>query len=224
MSSDIYPLAVRFADLWAVDHHQMVDEIYSPDVHMESMCKPAQPAIEGTEQLHALEDRLAAMIPDHRHELVRIVAEERHACLETTVMGPTTAEYAPACVWWWLGDEGKVEREVGYFDWEKRSTDSHLIHGVVPPIDLRPRGDSAWYRDFVMSTTDEWAPNVAAGERWIDVDEIAAEGSVVAVLFAYGTSRLASRGTAILTLDANDQIASLRSYWDWSKAVELNHE
>ena len=33
--SAIYPLAIRFADLWAVDHHQMVREIYSPAIHME---------------------------------------------------------------------------------------------------------------------------------------------------------------------------------------------
>ena len=35
--TDVHTLAIRFADLWAVDHHQMVDEIYAPTIHMESM-------------------------------------------------------------------------------------------------------------------------------------------------------------------------------------------
>ena len=99
-------LAIRFADLWAVDHHQMVDEIYAPTIHMESMAGHELAPVEGADQLHALEDRLAAMIPQHRHELVRVIAGERVSCLETIVVGPTTREYAPACVWWWVDGAG----------------------------------------------------------------------------------------------------------------------
>ena len=106
--SDVHALAIRFADLWAVDHHQMVDEIYAPTIHMESMARLASAPVEGSEQLHALEDRLAALIPQHRHELVRVIAGQRTTCLETMVVGPTTGEYAPACVWWWIGEHGQV--------------------------------------------------------------------------------------------------------------------
>jgi hypothetical protein len=260
MTAPIYPLAVRFADLWAVDPHQMVEEIYSPAIHMESMAKLGQPAIEGAAALHALEDRLALMIPEHRHELVRLVAGKRHACLETTVVGPTTGEYAPACVWWWLGDDGKVDREVGYFDWGDRVPDAHRAHGTVPPNDNHARGDERWYRDFASAIGDAWQRDPAslverhfssgcivervgvsrlAGhtevrlaverscvqlpleERWLDVDEMAADGNVVAVLFRYGTSRAASRGSVVLTLDSGDRIASLRWYANWSSTVSL---
>ena len=55
-----------------------------------------------------VEDRLAAMIPEHRHELVRVIVDRDMACLETTIVSPTTHEYAPACVWWWLDDSGKL--------------------------------------------------------------------------------------------------------------------
>ena len=83
-------------------------------------------------------------MPKHRHELVRVIAEDRHACLETTIVGPTTGEYAPACVWSWLGDDGTVEREIGYFDWEIRSTDAQQSHGFVPADEPRLRiGDRA---------------------------------------------------------------------------------
>ena len=73
--TDLHKLAIRFADLWAVDHHQMVDEIYAPDIHMESMARLDNAPVEGSEQLHALEDRLASLIPAHRHEaFARFVA------------------------------------------------------------------------------------------------------------------------------------------------------
>jgi hypothetical protein len=255
---DIRSLAIRFADLWAVDHHQMVDEIYAPTIHMESMAGLGRSPIEGSAQLHALEDRLAAMIPQHRHELVRIVAEQRHACLETTVMGPSTGEYAPACVWWWRDDGGQVGDEVGFFDWEARTTDSGRSHGFVPPNDHRPRGPSEWYRGFIDALASAWtnapttmiehwfAPDCVVervggrrydgvgavqaaqdeltralpiGERWVEVQQVAADGAVVAVLFACGKDRLASRGTVVLTLDPLDRISSLRAYWDWSTAV-----
>ena len=257
----IHAFAIRFADLWAVDHHQMVDEIYSPAIHMESMAGLERPPVAGAAQLHALEDRLASMIPDHRHELVRVVAEEHHACLETTVVGPTTGEYAPACVWWWRDDRGQVGDEVGFFDWEKRTTDSRHSHGFVPPNDHRPRGSGQWYRDLVIRLADAWANEPAAaiersfapdcvveqvagercdgiaavlaaheeltrtlpiGERWLEVQEVAADGAVVAVLFAYGTQRLASRATVVLTLDPLDRIASVRVYGAWSSAVPFD--
>jgi hypothetical protein len=248
--TDIHALAIRFADLWAVDHHQMVDEIYAPAIHMESMAGLDRGPVEGSKQLHALEDRLAAMIPEHRHELIRVVAEDRHACLETMVVGPTTGEYAPACVWWWPDDRGQVGAEVGWFDWTLRSTDSGRSHGYVPPSDHRPRGDRRWYRNFVGAVVDGLAtdPGVTAGrwfapdcvvehvgqsrclgveratpmlphEHWTKVDEVAADGGVIAALFSCGTAELVSRGTVVLTLDALDRVVSLRAYWSWSTAV-----
>jgi hypothetical protein len=250
--TDIQTLAIRFADLWAVDHHQMVDEIYSPGIHMEPMARLHSPAVEGSDQLHALEDRLASLIPAHRHELVRVVAEKRHACLETTVLGPETGEYAPACVWWWPDARGQVAREVGWFDWELRSTDSRRSHGFVPPNDHRRRGDRQWYLSFAEvlaagMTTDpaatvarSFAPDVviehvgdsrcesmerALGalppEHSIEVNEVAADGAVLAVLFTFSTAESVSRGTVVLTLDELDKIASLRAYWRWSTAVSL---
>src|SRR3954463_150990 len=103
------------------------------------MCHLDRPPIETGAELHALEDRLAAMIPEHRHELVRVIAAGRHACLETTVVSPTTGEYAPACVWWWMDRRGQVAEEVGFFDWTRRTMDSRRSHGFVPPSpDLVP--------------------------------------------------------------------------------------
>ena len=46
--NDLHGLAIRFADLWAVNHHQMVDEIYAPTIHMESMARLASAPVEGS--------------------------------------------------------------------------------------------------------------------------------------------------------------------------------
>lgn len=250
--TDLHALAIRFADLWAVDHHQMVDEIYAPGIHMESMARLGQAAVDGSDQLHALEDRLASLIPAHRHELVRVVAEERHACLETTVVAPQTGEYAPACVWWWSDGRSQVAGEVGWFDWELRSIDSRRSHGFVPPNDHRRRGDRRWYMNFAEAlaaglTADPGA-TVARSfasdgviehvgdsrcesmeralrelplDHWIEVNEVAVDGAVVAVLFTLGTAEFVSRGTVVLTLDELDKIASFRAYWRWSTAVSI---
>ena len=250
--TDIHTLAIRFADLWAVDHHQMVDEIYAPGIHMESMARLHRAAVEGSDQLHTLEDSLASLIPAHRHELIRVVAEERHACLETTVLAPETGEYAPACVWWWPDARGQVAREVGWFDWELRSTDSQRSHGFVPPDDHRRRGDRLWYRNFAEALAagltadpastfarsfapdsviepvgDSRCPSIERAvlalppEHRIEVNEVAADGAVLAVLFTLSTAEFVSRGTVVLTLDELDKIASLRAYWRWSTAVSL---
>jgi hypothetical protein len=251
--TDLHNLAIRFADLWAVDHHQMVDEIYAPGIHMESMARLDNAPVEGSDQLHALEDRLASLIPAHRHELVRVVADERLACLETTVMAPETSEYAPACVWWWPDGGDKIAGEVGWFDWELRSTDSRRCHGFVPANDHRRRGDRQWYVNFAEAlaaglTTDpastiahsfasdaviehvgdsrcdsmERAALALPPDHCIEVNEVAAEGAVVAVLFTLRTEELVSRGTVVLTLDELDKIASLRAYWRWSTAVSVH--
>ena len=132
MSIDVRALAIRFADLWAVDPHQMADEIYSGGIVMESMANPER-YITSNVGLHAIEDRLAVLIPEHRHELVRVLVDGRMACLETTVVAPLTHEYAPACVWWWVGDDAQVAFEVGWFDWELRNSEGHVAHGTVPP-------------------------------------------------------------------------------------------
>lgn len=144
MTIDPRAVAIRFADLWAVDPHQMVDEIYSTDIVMENMANPAR-VILGSVQLHAVEDDLAARIPEHRHELVRVIVGDGVACLETTVVAPVTHEYAPACVWWWFDREGKVAAEVGWFDWSDRSNDSKRSHGTVPPsLGAGDRRDASW--------------------------------------------------------------------------------
>jgi hypothetical protein len=247
--TDVHRVAVRFADLWAVDHHQMVDEIYAPSIHMEPMARLTGAPVEGSAQLHSLEDRLADMIPQHRHELIRVIAGERAACLETMVVGPTTGEFAPACVWWWLDDHRQVANEVGWFDWDTRNTDSRVSHGLVPPNDHRPRGDHHWYVRFVTDLARELladgtatlhrvvAPDAVVEQvgvgrcddlqgalhdlRWIEVHEVAADGSVIAVLFTGGNSELLSRGTIVLTLAGNDQILSVRAYWRWASAVPV---
>ena len=158
MSIDVRALAIRFADLWAVDPHQMVDEIYAADIVMENMANPAR-LILGSTQLHAVEDELSARIPEHRHELIRVIADhgagDGIACLETTIVAPLTHEYAPACVWWWIDDTGKVAAEVGWFDWADRSTDSGHSHGTVPPA--RSYGVAARDRSRDQRVADEYA-------------------------------------------------------------------
>ena len=57
---------------------------------MENMANPARCITSGAE-LHVIEDRLAALIPEHRHELIRVVVDGRTACLETTVVAPAVA-------------------------------------------------------------------------------------------------------------------------------------
>jgi SnoaL-like protein len=155
---DVRAVAIRFADLWAVDPHQMVDEIYAEDIEMENMANPARVVL-GSAQLHAVEDRLAEMIPEHRHELIRVIVGEAMACLETTVVAPTTHEYAPACVWWWLDETGKVAAETGWFDWADRSADPMRSHGTVPPS--RRAGaaarDPSWYTTVAEDYVHTWS-------------------------------------------------------------------
>ena len=156
MSTDIRALAIRFADLWAVDPHQMVDEVYAADILMESMANPAR-VIDGAAELHALEDQLAAKIPDHRHELIRVVAGGDVGCLETMVVAPRSGEYAPACVWWWIGADGLVGAEVGWFDWDVRTTDSAIAHGTVPPGSTAGGAkDDAWLHRVAEDYAHGW--------------------------------------------------------------------
>ena len=154
MSVDVRAVAIRFADLWAVDPHQMVDEIYSHDIEMENMANPSRLVL-GARQLHDVEDRLAAMIPEHRHELIRVLVGDGVACLETTIVAPTSHEYAPACLWWWLDDDGKVAAESGWFDWDDRSTASMRSHGTVAPSlaatqRATSRGTPAWPTSYAQ--------------------------------------------------------------------------
>ena len=168
MTVDVRAVAIRFADLWAVDPHQMVDEIYADDIEMENMSNPAM-VILGSAQLHAVEDRLAEMIPEHRHELIRVIVGDRIACLETTIVAPTTHEYAPACVWWWLDEDGKVAAESGWFVWDDRSTVSMRSHGTVPPSPTAatPR-DPLWYVRMADDYASRWShdPTGAALEMF----------------------------------------------------------
>jgi predicted SnoaL-like aldol condensation-catalyzing enzyme len=176
--ADILALAIRFAHLWAVDPHQMVDEIYAPSIHMESMARPT--VIDGSDMLHQVEDRLAAMIPEHRHELVRVLIDPPSAFLETTVVGPTTGEYAQAALWWRLDEPaegravGQVGDEIGWFDWSGRRADYSASLGAVPPDDRRWRGGPDWYERLVREAAAAFAdsPSAAAG-RYLAADSIA---------------------------------------------------
>ena len=193
--ADVRALAIRFADLWAVDHHQMVDEIYAPAIHMEPMARPGAP-IDGLTALHALEDDLALRIPAHRHELVRVLVDAPRAFLETTVVGPTTGEYAQAAVWWRLdgGDDGRVGRvvhEIGWFNWDLRTSDARRSRGSVPPDDGRPRGAdwyerrahllaAAWNVDPVGAVTEHLRPGTSVTRVGFDERTGAATAAALA--------------------------------------------
>ncbi len=176
--ADILRLAIRFADLWAVDPHQMADETYAPSIHMESMA--GLTVIDGIGMLHELEDRLAAMIPAHRHELVRVLVDPPAAFLETTVAGPVTGEYAQAALWWLVGDPagagrpGQVVDEVGWFQWADRKADSVASRGTVPPDDGRRRGAADWYERMVTEAAAAFdADAAAAASRYLSADVVA---------------------------------------------------
>jgi hypothetical protein len=177
--ADILKLAIRFADLWAVDPHQMADEIYAPSIHMESMAGPS--LIDGIGMLHELEDRLAALIPGHRHELVRVLVDPPAAFLETTLVGPATGEYAQAALWWLVGDPAghgalsQVVDEVGWFRWDDRNRDPVASRGAVPPGDRRWRGEAAWYEHLVSEAAAALgADAAAAASRYLSADVVAA--------------------------------------------------
>jgi hypothetical protein len=227
----IYPRAIRFADLWALDHHQMVDEVYSPKIHMESMWRLDGATIEGGADLHDLENRLAALIPQHRHELVRVIAGRNHACLETTVVSPLSGEYAPACVWWWMGSNGQVDDEVGFFDWERRTADSHKCHGFVPPYDEGATGAHEELVDALRS--GDLAAHVAPGciveavgigpcdlaFGPVEVQEVVVDGPVVAALIVGRNQHAVWRATVVMSTDADHRLISVRCYGDVSRAV-----
>jgi SnoaL-like domain len=186
LRADILKLAVRFAGLWAVDPHQMADEIYAPSIHMESMAGPT--VVEGVGMLHTLEDRLAALIPAHRHELVRVLVDPPAAFLETTIVGPTTGEYAQAALWWLVGDPAgpgaisQVVDEIGWFQWAHRSTDSDFSRGTVPPGDRRRRGGADWYERLVSEAAAALeADAAAAARRYLSADVVATHVGVAEI-------------------------------------------
>ncbi len=164
--TDVRAVAIRFADLWAVDHHQMVDEIYAPNIEMQSMADPNR-LVRGLAELHDLEDELARRVPEHRHELVRVIAAGSSAFLETTVVGAATAEYAQAAVWWEIDEHGQVCAEIGWFDWNHRTTDTRRSHGTVPADDRRSRGPAQWYRELAERLVAHWSldPGTAV-QKW----------------------------------------------------------
>ena len=167
---DVRAVAIRFADLWAVDEHRMVDEIYAPAIRMEGMAAPGR-RVDGLDELHALEAELAKRVPEHRHELVRVLVAGRAAFLETTVVSQATREYAQAAVWWDLDDTDRVVAEIGYFDWALRTTDSRRSRGTVPPDDQRSRGPGEWYAAFVERLVAELRADPGATlERWCAAD------------------------------------------------------
>ena len=49
---------------------------------------------------------------------------------------------------------------------------------------------------------------------------VVGEGGVIAVLLRLRSGVRSTRGTVVLTLDAQDRIVGIRLYVDWSKAVE----
>ena len=231
--SSIYPRAIRFADLWAVDHHQMVDEVYSPTIHMESMCRLDHQPVQSGADLHVLEDRLYALIPQHRHELVRVIAGQRHACLETTVISPTTGEYAPACVWWWLDGTGQVAEEVGFFDWERRSTDPKRSHGYVPPYETGTCDARSFVDALRAGSLDAMVgsgcvtEDVGTGDMDVmfgpvEVQEVVVDGPVVAALVVGRVPGAVWRGTVIMTAGSDGRPVSLRRYGDASSAVAVD--
>ena len=178
LRAGILKLAIRFADLWAVDPHQMADEIYAPSIHMESMAGPT--VIDGIGMLPELEDRLAALIPGHRHELVRVLVDPPAAFLETTVVSPATGEYAQAALWWMVGDPAgpgalsQVVDEIGWFQWAHRDTDSVASRGTVPPGDRRCRGGAHWYERLVSEAAAAFgADAAAAASRYLSADVVA---------------------------------------------------
>ena len=164
---DTRTIAIRFADLWALDPHRMVDEIYAGDIEMENMCNTSL-TINGSAQLHEIEDMLIERIPEHRHELVRVVADGAEACLETMVVAPVTHEFTPVCLWWWLDDDGKVAAESGWFDWNARRTDSTAAHGTMPPLRSGTTRSADWYAHAAQQYADAWTrdPTGAALDRF----------------------------------------------------------
>ncbi|WP_322761954.1 nuclear transport factor 2 family protein [Frankia sp. Cr2] len=176
--AEILSLAIRFADLWAVDPHQMADEIYAPSIHMESMARTT--VVDGIDMLHRLEERLATMVPEHRHELVRVLVDQPEAFLETTVVSPTTGEYAQAALWWRVGEPAagqavrQVVDEVGWFDWAHRRADSTASRGTVPPDDRRWRGGTDWYHRLVSEAAAAFSADpAAAASRYLSADPVA---------------------------------------------------
>ena len=259
MTVDVRAVAIRFADLWAVDPYQMVDEIYRHDIVMENMANPSR-SIVGADQLRAVEDQLAALIPEHRHELIRVIVGTDAACLETMVVAPLTHEYAPACVWWWLDASGTVAAEVGWFDWSQRSTDAGRAHGTVPAAERRPGRDDGWAAAMAQAYAQAWASDplgvgldmfaeqciadlvgrteargrdavaeararlndaLPVPDRTLEVHRTIVAGPVLAMLVKVRTSTMATRGTVILTVDADDRILSERTYLDWTKAIPI---
>ena len=172
--ADIRSLAIRFADLWAVDQHQMADETYARAIHMESMAR-AGTVVEGIDELHTLEDELARRIPEHRHELMRVVVDAPRAFLETTVVGPTTGHYSQAALWWLVDGDGpdgvgRVVHEVGWFDWEHRLTDSRRSRGTIPRDDGVDRG-RVWYEALGRRLVGAWnADPLAAVHEHLPLD------------------------------------------------------
>lgn len=138
-------LADRWTDLWASDPGAMVRGVYAPDTVVELAGHGPAATVRGHDELLAAEAVLLERIPDHRNRVLRILVsgDGRQAVLESVVTGTSAgddgAQAAPCCVWWWLDGDGRVAREVAYWEWPERRADEGAAAGTLVAGDGRQR-------------------------------------------------------------------------------------
>ena len=115
--------------------------------------------------------------------------------------------------------------------WYQRAAEEYT--GCGPPI-RRARHSSGSLRVHVRAgghaggTASTRSPARGAGQleqvplpdRSMSLHQVLGEGAALAMLIEIGDGRRVTRGTVVLTFDADDLILSERSYWDWCRSVE----
>ena len=130
-----------------------------------------------------------------------MLVDPPRAFLETTVVGPTTGEYAQAAVWWVLDGDGpdgvgRVVHEVGWFDWSLRTSDARRSRGSIPPDDRRPR-DPGWYTELTAALVGAWNDDALRAAR----DHLPPAATVTRV--GHDEMRAAAALAALATLPPN---------------------
>ncbi len=171
-------LVERWALLWEKHPARMVEEVYSLDAMVQHAGRGEKGRILGRQALHEAERELEAMIPDHRNEIIRVLAGDGEtAVIESLIVGTGAGDdglqSCPACVWWRLDEQGQVAEETAYYEWSKRRPHTDKVRGTIVAGDGRDRS-SSWYSNMSQRLASLWSVDPAGM-----VNQLYAEDAVV---------------------------------------------
>lgn len=217
----VLELVDRWALLWRENPARMVDQVYSPDVVVQHAGRGQRGRVVGRQALHEAERELEEMIPDHRNEIIRVIAGSgQTAVIESLIIGTGRGDdglqSCPACVWWRLDDRGRVAEEIAFYEWGKRRPHTDQARGTIVGGDARDR-PADWYTAMSERLALLWSTDPAAM-----VNQLYSEDTVVERLGEGPEAVL--RGRESLLLAELDLLELLPTPQRQMKVVEIKSD